>query len=140
MAEVSVSGEIDASVEKLWQCVAAFGDVSWMKGVSKVEVKGEGPGMVRVIHAGGGEPIHEVLESLDPGSRCLGYTITQNNPMPVSDYHATCSVVDLGDGRSRLDWGCRFEPKGADEAVVRASIEGLYGMLIGWLKESVEQG
>jgi hypothetical protein len=141
MAEVMVSGEIDAPVEKLWQLISAFGEVDWMQGLDKVEVTGEGPGMVRRIYAGGGDAILEQLEFLDEEARRLGYTITENNPMPVSDYHATCTAVDLGDGRCRLDWGCTFTPaEGVDEAAAAGAMNAMYPVLVGWIKGSLEQG
>jgi len=140
MGELRVSGEIEAPVEALWKALADFGEVGWMKGVSRVEVTGEGPGMVRNIYAGGDEAVREVLESVDAKARRIGYTITQNNPMPVDEYHASCTAVDLGRGRSRLDWACRFTPrKGVDEATAKATIEGMYGVLISWVKESLEK-
>ena len=58
--------------------------------------------------------------------------------MPVTDYHATCTAVDLGDGRSRLDWACAYEPDGVDEATAKANVEGMYGVLISWVKAHVE--
>ncbi len=140
MAEAMVSGEIEGPVDALWAVLKDFGSVGWMKGVSKVEVEGEGVGMARLIYAGDGDPIREVVESLDEGTRTLGYAIPENVPMPVEDYHATCRAVDLGAGRSRLDWGCTFEPKGVDEATAKATVEGMYGVLISWVKEAVEQG
>jgi len=96
--------------------------------------------MQRAIYAGEGDAILEVMESKDEAARRLGYTITQNNPLPVSDYHATCTAVDLGDGRSRLDWGCDFEPSGVDEATAKQAVEGMYAVLLSWVKEAVEGG
>ncbi len=139
MADVLVSGEIDGSVDDLWRLVADFGAVGWMKGVTGVEVTGEGVGMVRAIFAGGDEAIVEELESLDEAGRQIGYTIKRNNPLPVENYHATCKAVDLGDGRSRLDWACCFDAKGVDEATAKAAVEGMYGVLISWVKEGVER-
>ena len=104
MAEVMVSGEMEVPVEALWKLLADFGSVGWMQGVTDVKVEGQGVGMVRAISAGDGEAILEELESVDEDAQRIGYTITRNNPMPVSDYHAHCTAVDLGDGRSRLDW------------------------------------
>lgn len=138
MGEVLVRAEIEAPVAALWKTLADFGEVGWMKGVSRVEVIGQGPGMVRNIYAGGDKAVREVLESIDEKARRIGYTITENNPMPTSEYHATCTAVDLGNGRSRLDWACHFTPKGMDEAKAKATIEAMYGVLISWVKESVE--
>ena len=82
MAEV----DVNVSAEALYEFLADFGSVSWMQGVTKVEVEGQGPGMARSIYAGGTECVVEVLESLEPTERRVGYTITQNNPLPVADY------------------------------------------------------
>lgn len=136
--EVTVSGEIEAPADRLWAIVADFGNVAWMKGVSRCEVKGAGPGMVRAIFVGDGPPLHEVLEFVDTPARRLGYTIPENVPMPVRDYHAEMAVVDLGGGRSRLDWTCHAEPEGADLATAKAAVEGMYGVLLSWVKAHAE--
>jgi hypothetical protein len=141
VAEVMVTGEIDAPVEALWKVVSNFGEIAWMQGLDKFEVSGEGPGMIRHVYAGGADAIQEQLEFIDEDARRLGYTIIVNNPMPVSDYHATCTAVDLGNGRSRLDWGCTFTPtEGVAEDAAGGAMKGMYPILIGWIKEIVEQG
>ena len=142
MIQVSVSGEISAPVEALWKTIADFGAVGWMQGVDRVEVSGEGVGMVRAIYAGGGDtPVLEELESLNEEAKRLGYTIPKNNPLPVANYHATMTAVDLGDGKSRLDWAAAFDAApGVDEAAAKANVEGMYGVLISWVKAGVEGG
>jgi hypothetical protein len=140
MIQVSVSGEISAPVDALWKVIADFGEVGWMKGIDRVEVTGEGVGMLRAIYAGGGDtPVLEELESLDEEGMRVGYTIAENNPLPVASYHATMTAVDLGEGKSRLDWASTFDaaPE-TDEAAAKASVEGMYGVLISWVKAGVE--
>lgn len=137
--DVLATGEIEVGAAELWAIVKDFGAVGWMQGVSKVEVEGDGVGMIRYIHAAGGAPIPEKLTSLDEGARRLEYTILENNPLPVSNYAAHVSVVDLGDGRSRLEWGCSADPQGdVDEATAKAGVEGMYGVMIGWVKAAAE--
>ncbi len=140
MARAVATGEIAVSADDLYALLADFGDVGWMKGVTKVEVRGEGPGMTRFIYAGGPESVVEVLESLEPAARRVGYTITKNNPLPVADYHATCTAVELGPARCRLEWACDFTPKGAEQAAAIAAVQGMYGVLISWVKEALEAG
>jgi hypothetical protein len=136
--EVLVSQEIDAPADRLWAIVAAFGNVSWMKGISRCDVEGEGTGMVRSIYAGDAPPINERLEFVDESGRRLGYEIPENVPLPVDDYHAEMAVTDLGGGRSRLAWSCRAVPKGVSDDAARAAVEGMYGVLIGWVKAHAE--
>lgn len=138
MAEVVVSGEINVPAKQLWALLLDFGSVDWMQGVTQLEVQGEGEGMSRIIGEGD-QAIIEVLESIDEEAQQIGYTITQNNPMPVSEYHARCKAIDLGDGRSQLDWSCEFTPaEGTDEASARAALEVMYDLLIGWARTSLE--
>jgi hypothetical protein len=142
MIQVSVSGEISAPVDALWKVISNFGEVAWMQGIDRVEVEGEGVGMVRAIYAGGGDtPVLEELESLNEDERRLGYTISKNNPLPVASYHATITAVDLGAGKSRIDWASTFDAApGMEEAAAKASVEGMYGVLISWVKAGVEAG
>jgi len=136
--EVLVSQEIEAPADRLWAVVADFGNVAWMKGVSRCEVDGDGAGMVRSIFAGDGPPINERLEFVDETGRRLGYEIPENVPLPVDDYHAEMVVVDLGGSRSRLEWSCTAVPKGVGEDEARKSVEAMYGVLISWVKEYAE--
>ena len=135
MAEV----DVNASANALYEFLADFGSVSWMQGVTKVEVEGQGPGMIRSIYAGGPECVVEVLESLEPGERRVDYTITQNNPLPVVDYHAHCTAIEVDAGRSMLRWSCEFTPaQGVDESLAVAQVEAMYGVLAGWVKNAME--
>ena len=139
MIRVLVKEEIAAPADRLWKLVGNFGDVSWMNGVTRSELEGQGVGMVRSLYVGDGAPVREQLEAHDEGARSIGYTITQGNPMPVTDYHATVAVVPDGPERSRLEWGCRFEANGVSEPEAKAAVEGMYGVLIGWVKAAAEK-
>ncbi len=139
MIRVLVKREVAAPADRLWKLVGNFGDVSWMNGVTRSELEGQGVGMVRSLYVGDGPPVREQLEAHDEGARSIGYTITQGNPMPVTDYHATVAVVPDGPERSRLEWGCRFEASGVSEPEAKAAVEGMYGVLIGWVKAAAEK-
>ena len=139
MIEVLVKESIAAPADRLWQLVGKFGEVSWMNGVSRSEIDGSGVGMVRSLYVGDGAPVREQLESLDEAARRIGYTITQGNPLPVKDYHAAVQVVAEGPERSRLEWGCRCEANGVPEAEARTAVEGMYGVLIGWVRAAAER-
>jgi len=137
MATARVTRTLDVPADALWKLVAAFGDTSWMPAGAQVTVHGSGPGMERRIAAGEGKLIRERLEFADAASRTVVYTIPQNVPFPVKDYRATMRVRAKETG-SELDWSATFEPVGASEADARKAIEGMYGVMIGWIEGRVK--
>ena len=138
MIETMAEDEIDASAHQVWKMVADFGDVSWMKGVKRSETKGQGVGMARLIYAGNGPPVREVLEACDEAAKRISYTIPEGNPFPVKNYHATVTVVDVGSGKTRLEWRGRFEADGVSDKEAEATLRGMYGVLISWIKAAAE--
>ena len=137
MATARVTRTLDVPADALWRLVAAFGDTSWMPAGTQVTVHGSGPGMERRINAGPGKVIRERLEFADTASRKLVYTIPENVPFPVKDYRATLQVREKGTG-SELEWSASFEPLAASEGEARKAIEGMYGVMIGWLEARVK--
>jgi hypothetical protein len=137
MARVSVKEKLGFPAQQVWELISDFGNVSWLKGLTKSEVQGQGPGMVRLIHVGDNPPIEERLESLDPKARTLTYTIPKNIPFPVSEYRATMRVRDAGPAASELEWSCELTPKGIPEAQAVAMLEGMYKTMIGWLRDGL---
>jgi hypothetical protein len=132
-----VTRELDVPADALWRLVASFGDTSWMPSGAQVTVLGSGPGMERRIAAGPNKVIRERLEFVDAASRTLVYTIPENVPFPVKDYRATMRVRAKGTG-SELDWSVTFEPVGASAADAAKAIEGMYGVMVGWIVERVK--
>jgi hypothetical protein len=43
-----------------------------------------------------------------------------------------------GGAGSELDWSATFEPVGASEADARKAIEGMYGVMVGWIEGRVK--
>jgi hypothetical protein len=138
MARVTVKESLAFPAGKVWGLISDFGNVSWFQGLAKSEVRGTGPGMVRVMVAGDNPPIHEHLESLDAKGRTLTYTIPENIPFPVSDYRATMTVRESGASACELEWSCELTPKGIPDAQAVAMLEGMYKMMIGWLREALD--
>jgi hypothetical protein len=134
MAKTQVKQELPVSAEQLWKLVADFGNVPWIPGGENVKLEGRGPGMVRIFAGPNGE-IRERLESVDAAKKSLVYTIPQGVPFPVTGYRATMAVADAGKGRSALTWICEFQPAGVSEAEAAKIIEGMYGMMIGWIRD-----
>jgi hypothetical protein len=135
MASVSLTRELEQSAEQVWALVGDFGNVSWMPAGTECRLEGEGPGMIRHIGQGA-MALAETLESRDDGARTLIYTIPGEVPFPATDYRSTMVVRESGSG-SELDWSCTFEPVG-DPAAAQATMEGLYGTLMGWVQDALK--
>lgn len=135
MIEVLVSRDCDLSAEVVYEMLADFGNTSWMRGVAKTEVDGDGVGMVRSIYTTpDGSPVCEKMTERDDLARKVAYTITEGNPLPVENYNAFVVVSEVGNG-CRIDWAGNFEAKGVDDATAKSTVEGMYGVLIEWLVE-----
>ena len=132
MANATVKLAVDVPAEKMWRLASAFGDTSWMPAGTPVRLEGSGPGMARYITAGPEKVIQERLESVDAATRTLVYTIPVNVPFPAVDYRATLRVTASGAG-CEVEWGASFTPVGVPEADVAKAIQGMYGLMIGWL-------
>ena len=133
MIEVAVTRETDVAFDKVWGLVADFGDTSWMQGVAKTELEGEGIGLVRNIFPDvNGDPVVEKLTARDDDAHWIEYTIPLNNPLPVDDYQARITVSENGGG-STIVWSAQFAAKGVDDATAKTAVEGMYAVLLDWV-------
>lgn len=135
MSEVTVTRTFDAPSADLWALLRDFGHVPWIPGGEHAKVEGDGPGMTRVF-AGPDGAVVERLESLDDDARTLVYTIPEGVPFPVTGYRATMRVGDDG-AKGHLTWSCEFEPAGVSEADARKTVETMYGVMMGWMQDTL---
>ena len=138
MPQVTISKDVPASPQALWELLADFADVSWIPVAGQVEVHGEGIGMRRAIHGGGATPVVETLTSIDHSRMQLGYSIS-DNPLPVSRFEALVTVDGSDAGGATLTWHVDYDPSGstdADADAAREAIEAVYSMMAGWLADA----
>jgi len=137
MIDLSVTRDSDLAAADVYEMLADFGNTSWMKGVTKTEIQGDGVGMVRIIFAGpDAPPVHEKMTERDDLARKVAYEITEGNPLPVQNYAAYAQVSEM-DGGCQIEWCGRFEARGVDDTTAKRTVEGMYGVLIDWLLEGV---
>ena len=139
MSEFRIEGDFEISADALWEVVSNFGDVSWLPGDPDFESEGEGVGMIRTIRTPPLPTVRERLDAIDDAGRAIHYSVIDGIPMPVRDYHATMKVVDLGGGRSRLEWSSTWEPDGVSEKRARAAVQAVYTGVLGFVKANLEQ-
>lgn len=133
--------EFPVPAQRLWDLVSDFGSVAdwWPPGMlSKVELEGEGVGMVRSIHTIVGIVLHEKLETLDPATRTLTLSIVGDLPAGMEGYNARGSVEARGDDACMLTWEGFYRVPDADaETGARQFIEGAYGAMFQGLRDHV---
>ena len=124
MTEVRAEAEVGASADEVWALVGDFGGFVEALG-APVTVDGEpGVGQLRSIEMGGATTVERV-ESLDPVSRTISYSV-QSGPLPVQDYLATMQVHDAGADRTRVTWEARFQPAGMPEEDAKGLITAIF--------------
>lgn len=136
MCEVSVSTEIDASVETVWKTIRDFSAIDrYATGITQCTLEGDGIGSIRKLTVASGE-ICERLESLDDEAHKICYSVI-HSPLPIEDCQSTMSVVYIDEGRCKISWSSSFEPNGVPEkeairilaAVYNSGIDGLKRLL-----------
>jgi hypothetical protein len=126
---------MDVPAEALWALIENFGDCSWMPEGTNIEVEGEGVGMTRIVNG----VIREQLVALDAPARTLVYRIhDEGAPFPATGYEATIVVGDDA-GATTLRWSCDATPKeGTTAEELKATIEGMYELMGGWIEDRVK--
>lgn len=97
--------------------------------VKACECVGSGVGAVRTITLGDGGKVVERLE-VAHDQTVFGYSIIENNAIPVENYFAVVILTDTADGGTNVLYGSNWTAKGAPESDVRGSLEGLYNAII----------
>ncbi|HBZ2205284.1 SRPBCC family protein [Klebsiella pneumoniae] len=125
MATTTVSIEIPASVDQVWQLMGGFdSQPDWLPFIPKSMVS-EG-GRVRTLTTSDGGTVIERLEAFDNRQRSYSYSIIQA-PFPVVDYLSTIAVVATADNNiTRVEWSGSFTPVNVSDADAEALFSGIY--------------
>ena len=125
MVNTTVSIEIPASAETVWQLMGGFDALpDWLPFIPE-SVSSEG-GRVRSLTTSDGGTVIERLEAFDNRQRSYSYSIMKA-PFPVVDYLSTITVHETADSNvSRVEWYGEFTPVNVSDAEVRALFSGIY--------------
>jgi Polyketide cyclase / dehydrase and lipid transport len=111
MPEVTCSHVLEASADSIWNLLEDFGSIQrwWPTDVSapieRVSIEGDGVGMIRHIYnRGARHAVSERLDFIEPSTRTLVLSIVGARPVGITAYVAEGHVIDLGDGRCRIDY------------------------------------
>ena len=141
MGKTFQSITINAPVDKVWDAISDFSDMSWSPNVvTDFKVVGSAGG--KEIGAGRvlNNAVHETLISFDNERRTFSYTI-DDGPSPISkddvkNYVGTVRVQPASEGNGTLvEWSSRWEDN--NEAAYEFC-HGIYVALLDDMKKSLE--
>ncbi len=125
MCEVSVSTEIEASLETVWRTIRDFKAIArYATGITQCRVEGKGIGSVRKLTVASGE-ICERLERLDDLEHTISYSIIES-PLPIQECHSIMSLSYVDDDKCKISWSSSFEANGVPEKVAMRIMSGVY--------------
>ncbi|HCW7017582.1 TPA: SRPBCC family protein [Citrobacter farmeri] len=135
MAKTSVSIEIPASADTVWQLMGGFDALpDWLPFIPKSEVT-EG-GRVRSLTTSDGGTVIERLEAFDNRQRSYTYSIIQA-PFPVVNYLSTITVHETVDSQiSRVEWSGEFTAVNVSDEEAQALFTGIYSDGLKALKDN----
>jgi len=139
MIKVQIEREYEFGADDVWAVIADFGNVSWVPGIEKVDLEGEGVGMIRHLTVPVFPQLHERLDAIDHEEKLLEYSIPAVEYISVKNYGARAQVIDLGPGRCRVLWSCKAEAEGAPEAEARDKTRAFYEAMLGWIDDHLAQ-
>jgi hypothetical protein len=139
MVEVSIEREFAFGAEEVWAVLADFGNVSWVPGVEKVDLEGEGVGMIRHLTVPVFPQLHERLDAIDHQDMVLDYSIPAVAYIQVKNYSAKAQVIGLEGERCRVLWSCRAEADGTDETEATAKTKVFYESMLSWIDDYLKK-
>ncbi len=137
--KATVTRSLPYPAEQVWSLLEDFGNIHWAPGIDKLEIIGDGVGMIRRLHIEGlEEPIDEQLEEIDPAAMTFSYVIPKGLPFPLKNYRAISSL-ESNEGSTTVTWESDCEPDGLSIEDSESMLEGTYNQLIDWITEELER-
>jgi Polyketide cyclase / dehydrase and lipid transport len=141
MPELFAQAEIAAPASEVWALLADFGNIQawWPRDgalqIERVEIEGEGIGMVRHIYNRGvAQCASERLDLLDPQTGTLVLSIVGQRPGGMTAYVATSRLVPLGDHACRMEHRALVTTVPGREAAVARFLQQAYAMMFAGLQ------
>lgn len=147
MPEVTTSKILEAPADAVWRLLEDFGAIQhwWPTDVSApiehVTLEGQGIGMIRHIHnRGAAHPVSERLDFIEAASRTLVLSIVGVRPEGIMAYIAEGHVIDLGDGRCRVDYRALVSAAPGLEEPIRVALLKTWARMFRGLEAAARRG
>jgi len=108
--KVSLTVNINAPVEKVWQLISNFKEFKWNENVKDSKTSSNEVGSERVISFKGGGAIKQKLEKLNSEKKMVSWRVveTDNKILPVNSYASKIFVKADGDNRTSVTYKSGF--------------------------------
>lgn len=149
--KVTITREIAAPPEKVWERVKNFDDMSWLPLVFSTTGKGGNEiDATRLLTLGeeGGPTVDEILYKYSDEKRSYSYRITEVDVkvLPVTNYSSHLTVKDGENGGSLVEWKGAFyrgypnndPPEELNDAAAVAAVTAVYNAGLDSLKAELE--
>jgi hypothetical protein len=138
MAKANVTDTLDASIEKAWDLIRDFGDLSaWAPGANVTKTEGKDAGMIRHIQGGDTGNFIEQCEAHDDKNHTFSYALLEA-PGPFKDYHAKVTLAETGTDACEIEWSSVFQPVGVPDEEIVNGVEDTYRFFIENLKNTIK--
>lgn len=136
MATTSVSVEVPASADQVWQLIGGVESLpDWLPYIPGSSLS-EG-GRVRRLESQEGGVIIERLEFFDDRNRTYSYSFTQA-PFPVTAYYSTLGVYEMpAKETARVEWSGTFTPVNVSDSEAVALFHSIYSDGLKALQETL---
>lgn len=146
MEVISVSYDVDAPAQKVWELISDFYDIeAWWPNtgpvkIERVVVEGGGIGGIRHIYNQGFEhAVSERLDEIDPDNHTWKLSIVCDRPVGLTFYQATGTLTKLDSKRCTLSYLGKFETEPGRENEAREFLTGCYEFMKGGLETVAQQ-
>jgi hypothetical protein len=141
MPELFAQADIAAPAPRVWALLADFGNIQawWPRDsalqIERVELEGEGIGMVRHIYNHGvPQCASERLDLLDPQTFTLVLSIVGQRPGGITAYVATSRLLPLGESACRMEHRALVTTVPGRERAVERFLQQAYAGMFDGLK------
>jgi uncharacterized protein YndB with AHSA1/START domain len=144
--KIVVERELRANPDFIWALITDYGNIEawWPEDsdvkIERVEVEGDGVGMVRHIYnAGFPHPVSEQLVGLEPDALRWRLTIIGDRPAGLKEYLATGQLHPHEDGTCTLSYTGEFTADTGREEEAETFLRGVYELMFSGLQQAADR-
>ncbi len=127
--------EMNFPMEKYWEIITDWTNISWVKDAVKQEQLGD---RVRQVWFDRGTTLKERLMSTDESNHSLVYAVLES-PMPAKAYEGTVTIKATGPGTTFLTYDAVYIPNdGVDPVALKASVDTNFNARVAWTKATFD--